>query len=207
MIAPADENVVGLDVTMHDARVMGEVERVCDGAEDAQRAAGVELSGADQLLQRWTLDEPHGDEQDPVGLACLVDRDDVRMVESALGDALAAEALPERDVLAEGGGDQFERDGAFERQLGCLEHHPHAPLAEAPLQSVAADHAPGPKVHRGRNTTCAARAIGDRGGSYWADAPRGRGVPDACRCRGAGRRGGRGLRLRSRRRGSGQRRR
>ena len=63
------------------------------GREDLQRPGDVELAGVDQVLQRLPAHEPHRDEQALLGLARLVDGDDVRMLQARLDLALAPEAL------------------------------------------------------------------------------------------------------------------
>ena len=50
----------------------------------------------DHVLQGRPADQPHREEEAVLGLAGLVDGDDVRVVDRGLEQALAAEALAER---------------------------------------------------------------------------------------------------------------
>ena len=56
---------------------------------------------------------------------------------AGLEQALAAEALAERVVLAEVGGEELERDGAVEGELRRLVDDAHAALTENALDAVA----------------------------------------------------------------------
>ena len=83
VVAVADEHVVRLDVAVHEADGVRGVERVGDLAEQVERAPRVERAVADQVDERRPVDQAHREVQAVVGLAGVVDRDDVRMVERA----------------------------------------------------------------------------------------------------------------------------
>ena len=147
--AGGDQDVVRLDVAVDQAGLVRGVERVTRLGEDAQRPADVQLPRDDQVLQVRPPDEPHREEEPVLALARLVDRDDVRVLERGLEETLAAEALAERRLAAELGGDHLERDGAREGQLGRLVDGAHAAAADQgvdaiPLDDVAdLEHRPG----------------------------------------------------------------
>ncbi len=90
------EHVVRLDVPVDDPLLVGEAHGaedlpdVRDRPVDRQRAAG-----DDQLLERAPLDVLHRDVVGALGLAAVVDRDDVGMRERGGVLGLAAEALDE----------------------------------------------------------------------------------------------------------------
>jgi hypothetical protein len=94
-----DENVVRLDVPVDDPVAVREPQRleellrVRDRLRDRERSAG-----EDELLQAAALDDLHGDVVRPLGLASVVDRDDVRMGEAGCGLRLPPEALDEEVV-------------------------------------------------------------------------------------------------------------
>jgi hypothetical protein len=96
----ADQDVVRLDIAVDDSVAMREakrfehLERVRDRMADGQRTAR-----EDQLLQAPALDDLHGDVVRPLGLAAVVDRDDVGMREARGGLRLATEALDEELVV------------------------------------------------------------------------------------------------------------
>jgi len=125
-----DEDVLGLDVTMHDTRLVRELQRVADVRDHFQRLARLDLAAANQPVQIGTVDVFH---QQVVALARtaeVVDRDDRRMAQTGQRAGLAAEALGE--VGAGGGGhiEQLERDHPVERFLAGLVDHAHATLSE-----------------------------------------------------------------------------
>ena len=61
VIVCADEHVVRLDVAVHEAVFVGDVECGGDGGEQRHRAGRRQLAGADQLLQVGAAHELHGD--------------------------------------------------------------------------------------------------------------------------------------------------
>ena len=137
MIATADQDVLRLDVAVDQARLVRGVERLGDRVQDPQRAPGVELARDDHVLQVRPADDAHGQEQAVIRLAGLVDRDDVRVVDRGLQQALAAEALAERVIVAEIDGEELERDRSVQRELGRLVDDAHPSLSEDALDAVA----------------------------------------------------------------------
>ncbi len=83
---------------------------------------------AQQPLEIGALHVPHRDVQDAVGLARVVDRDDVRVVEAGGDLGLADEALPERVIIGELGTEDLQRDLAAQPDvLGQVDdRHPTA---------------------------------------------------------------------------------
>ena len=85
---PTQHDVLGLDVAMHDAVLVGERQRIGDVKEDPddvvdrQRRRAFEASP-----KRLALDQRHDEEDRISGLARIEHRDDVRMLElSGEGD-------------------------------------------------------------------------------------------------------------------------
>ena len=110
-----DDHVVRLDVAVDDPVAVREAERredlarVVDRDRHRQRAAR-----DDQLLQRPPLDVLHRDVVGALGLAAVVDRDDVRVREAGRVRRLAAEALDELLVVRVPVVEDLDRDAAAE---------------------------------------------------------------------------------------------
>src|SRR6185437_7926552 len=125
-------DVVGLQVAMHDAEVMGCLERGrhldgdVGGPGNGQRALF-----PDQLRERLALDELHGQVDEPVGsLTEVVDGTDVGVRDAAGVRCLAIEAGHRFGVVDHGG--VHHLDGAAASHLHMLGevHLPHAPLTQ-----------------------------------------------------------------------------
>ena len=110
-----DEHVVRLDVAVDDPVPVREAERredlprVLDRDVDRRRAAR-----DDQLLERPPVEVLHRDVVRALGLAAVVDRDDVRMRERGRVLRLAAEALDELLVVRVAVVEDLDRDAAAE---------------------------------------------------------------------------------------------
>ena len=92
--APVEQDVVGLDVAMHDLVAMRVRERIRDLPGDARRVAdGKLLLRLEELAQRGTVDAPHDEVEDFFPPADLVDRHDVRMLEARHRLCFAHEAF------------------------------------------------------------------------------------------------------------------
>ena len=84
-----------------------------------------------------------------VGLAGLVDGDDVGVVEGGLQQALAPEALAEGGIGAELHGQHLQRHHALQRELGGAVDGAHAALSERAVDAVAGDgHRAVQRVHQ-----------------------------------------------------------
>ena len=100
-----------LDVPVHDPVPVCEAERREDLARVLDR--DVDRRGAsadDELLERAPVEELHRDVVGLLGLAAVVDRDDVRMVESRSVLRLAAETLDELVVVRVAAVEDLDRD-------------------------------------------------------------------------------------------------
>ena len=105
--AGVEQHVRRLHVAMDEAPRVGRIEGARHLGEDSDRVRGVEPSVSETLLEVASLDVAHCDEEEIVGLAGLVDRDDVRMVDRRGELRLAEEAVAERLVLGQAGGSNF----------------------------------------------------------------------------------------------------
>ncbi len=152
MVVLADEDVLRLDVPMGESGPVSRIERVRDLGEDRDRAGRLQIAVGDQLLEVGAANEPHREEQRLCDLARLVDRNDVRVVDPGLKNALAAKSLAEVHILEEVRRQELERDRAIERKLRGLVHDAHPTLAQDVLDPV-----PGHDIPWRQHLTDAAR--------------------------------------------------
>ncbi len=124
------EHVLGLDVAVHDALGVRELERVADLAHDRQRARHVELFAAQELAQVDALDVLHQQPAAALRAAGVVDADDVGVREARERVGLALEARGEAGFVAGARDEDLERDPAAEGALARLVDGTHAALAE-----------------------------------------------------------------------------
>ena len=122
---------------MHDAGAVGVGQRLRALAGDADRVGHAQpLLAAEPLAQRLAPDVRHGVPELAVGLARVVDRADVRVLQAGGRRDLAAEALGvdrERDVAAE----QLEGDRTVVPEVEREVHRGHAAAAQLALELVA----------------------------------------------------------------------
>ena len=135
----ADEDVVRLDVAVDDPVPVCEAERLEDlvgvreRLRDRKRAAR-----HDELLEAPALDHLHRDVVGALGLAAVVDRDDVRVRQGRGRLGLAAEALDEEIVVRVALVQDLDRDAAAEvLVLGEVDVR-HPARAELAHDAVAA---------------------------------------------------------------------
>ena len=136
----AEQDVGRLDVAMDQPDGVRGVERGADLEADRGDAVGGQpVLARQQPLQVGALDVAH-DEVEVAGLlARRVDRDDVRVVDRRGHARLALEALAEAGVARAVRGDQLDRDGAAERELGRAVDDAHAAAPGDRLDAAAGD--------------------------------------------------------------------
>jgi hypothetical protein len=132
-----DQDVRRLDVAVHEPARMRSVKRTRDLGDESERALRGERTIVQERLQVAVLDVPHRDEDQTVGLACGIDRNDVRMVEAGRQLGLGQQALPETRVFCELGREQLERNLALQPQILGQIDDPHTAAAEDVLDPVA----------------------------------------------------------------------
>ncbi len=141
-----DHHVVGLEVAVGDAAVVGRAQGVGQRDGDLEELRQRHAPLGDQLAETAPRDELHGEEVDAVGLLDRVEVDDVRVVQGGEGPGLALEAVQPLAVRRQLRRQDLERHLA--PQLGVLGpvDHPHPALTELvedPIVSEGlADHAP-----------------------------------------------------------------
>ena len=139
-----DEDVAGLQVTMHDAVVVAVGDRVADHSQQLQPCAGIEAVTGGVLDERFgSGNELHHDvRRVAAGVtvhAGAVDVRDAGMTESAEHLSLAAKAERRRAGAVRAGPHHFHRHGSREAALAGLVHAPHASLPDEPLELRVAE--------------------------------------------------------------------
>ena len=156
-----EEDVVRLDVAMHDAALVRVGERLGDVAQDVDRGGDRHGPVREPRAQRLPLDERHRVVRQPVDVAGGDDGDDVRLLERRGELDLALEPLG-RDRRGELGGEHLHDDLSAEPVLGGDEDARHPAAAELALDRVGAaervlDALPEIHVHRRRGRGRAGR--------------------------------------------------
>ena len=146
-----DENVLGLEVAVHDEVRVRVLNGRADLAEQLQPVANRELPTPAMLQQRLALDVLH----DEIGLARLrrpsVEQPrDVRMIERRRDLPLSAES-PQGLLAGHPGLNQLDGDALLELVVGAAReiNRPHSAVAELGQQFVGPDALAGPRPRRG----------------------------------------------------------
>ncbi len=145
---PLEEDVVGLDVPMHDPHRMREPQRVGRFLHDASGFFdGEPLPASEPGGERLAVDIAHHEVDEACLLADGVDRHDVRMRQPGGGLCFPSEPLP--DFLAEGefGWEHLDSDATTKSYVACAEHDAHAAPTDLTLDRV------GIGQHFGESTT------------------------------------------------------
>ena len=188
-VLAVEEDVRRLHVAVDEPASMRRVQGVGDLARDRDRARRLQRALApEERLEVRALDEAHRDEQAIVGLAGLVDRHHVRMVERRRDPRLAQEALAKARVLRVALGEELERHAALEPRIEGAVDLPRPPAPDELLDLVPGDHVTGRDVPSDRHrSTPAAReslhhhVLGRNGRAFVGPAARPRGYPSV-RC-------------------------
>ena len=130
MAGAVEEDVVGLDVAVDHALVVGVLERVANLGHHAERLGGCELAGFLRLAEVHAVHVFHDEVKEIARLARLVDEDDVGVAQLGEGARLAGEALGKGRVGGHVAGEDLERHDPIERTLAGLVDDAHAALAD-----------------------------------------------------------------------------
>jgi hypothetical protein len=115
------------------------IERAGELLDQEDRAAEPETAALEDFLEVWAFDEAHGDVEQPVGLACVVNRNDVGVVDRRGDVRLSNESLPELLVPGELGREDLEGDLPAESHLLGDVDDAHAAAAEHRFDSEPGD--------------------------------------------------------------------
>lgn len=141
-VVPCDKDIRRLDIAVHQPRFVSGVQRQGHLLDDVHRTGGRQRAGSQHRLEISPLDEAHGHEEPAVDLAEIVDRDDVRFLESRRDAGLPTESFGERFVVCEVGREHFDCDDALGGGVECLPDLAHAALPQQLTQLVAAEWCP-----------------------------------------------------------------
>ena len=113
-----DHQVLGLQVPVDDAGGVGLGQALGGLDGDIEQPLGRQrLAGGDELAQGLSLDQLHGDVEGAVGLADVVDGQDVGMIQGRGRAGLLLEALAAIGIRRDGGGQDLDRDLAPELRV------------------------------------------------------------------------------------------
>ena len=125
-----EQNVLGLDVTVNETRLMSVIERPCDFRRHARRGIRRHRPLRYDLGKRAALDQLHGEVEDTLSSTGSEDRHDSGVLEPRRRSRLAKEANREPLVERRAGRQHLQRDSAAERFLLGLVDDPHAATPE-----------------------------------------------------------------------------
>jgi hypothetical protein len=141
VLARAEQDVGGLDVAVDEPGGVGGVQRGADLLDDPHGALGREAAFAPhQRSQVIPGDVAHSDVRDPVLVARVEDRDDVRVVDGRRELGFPEEALARRSVFGESRRDDLEGDRPVERQLGRAVDDAHPSPSRDRVDPVLGEH-------------------------------------------------------------------
>ncbi len=158
-----NEDVLRLDVAVHDAALVRVIERVGQGQADPQDVAVGQLVVCLELCEGAPLDQLGDQVAGAVLLPGVVDRDDPRVLQAGGGHRLAPR--PQRRGAV--GGDHLDRHIAVQRLVEGLVDRAEATRAEPAAQAVAAQHeACGflDQRHRSVGSSCSGANLAGDGG-------------------------------------------
>jgi hypothetical protein len=126
------DDVVGLDVAVDELFLVPRIfERGGDAEDDFQRGGfGQRAFAVHPFLERFAVDEFHGVVVEVVGFACVVDGDDVGVLEAGGGFGFAQKTVGVFGVGGKFGREDFEGDDAVEGGLARAIHCAHAAFAD-----------------------------------------------------------------------------
>jgi hypothetical protein len=133
------EDVGGLEIAMHDAAAVKNVDRVEDFEADIDRFLERHWTAVKMRGERLTVEQLHRDEELPVGLPNLVELADVRMIDARGEPRFTPEALARYLIVRSGGVKDLERDGSLEPFVDGGVHETHSALAERRRDAIMAD--------------------------------------------------------------------
>ena len=135
--ARLEQDVVRLDVPVHDAAAVRVRQRPGDLAHHAHRVGRRQRAPCAQpLAERLPLDVAHDEEDEPARLADAVDGDDVRVREAGGGARFAHEAFARLGGPRQVGGEHLDGHVAVELDVAGEVDDPHPAAAELPLKRV-----------------------------------------------------------------------
>jgi hypothetical protein len=132
-----DEDVAGFDIAVNEARRVGSVKTRCHRRTDVNGEFGPEaFLTIENLTQTSSLNQLHDDCLTTVMFEHIVNRHDVRVIETRHGDCLTAEALCNNSIGCEIGFQPFHRNPAIKLLIDCHPDLRHSALANATVEAI-----------------------------------------------------------------------
>ena len=139
LAASRHENVCWLDVAMHDPLRVGRVQRIGDFRRQLKHLFERQRLSAEQMLQRLSFQQFHGDEVLAVRFVDLVNGADVRVIERGGGKGFPLESFSGRGIILHFRGQKFQRDMAAQLEVFGFVDHTHPAAAELRQNAVMRD--------------------------------------------------------------------
>ncbi len=150
MAVAGDEQVLGLQVPVHDPVLVRGGEAPHDLQRVVERAVGGQGGLGEPRAQRLPLEQLRDDVVGPALLSDVVDGDDVRVVEAARRPRLELEAPAALLVAREPGREDLDRHLASQPGVARTEHLAHAARPEGGEDLVRAEAGSGGERHSPR---------------------------------------------------------
>jgi hypothetical protein len=129
-----EQDVLGFDVAMDDAPLVGELQRLAYLRHNGQRLLGRDSPGLQQLAQRQPIHILHEEVMVTTCFSEVVNRDDVRVIEPGQGAGFLLKARGEfrvRDASVPAASQNLQRHETVELRLARFIDRAHAAAAQA----------------------------------------------------------------------------
>ena len=134
-----DHDVLGLEIAVHDALVVGRGQAGGDLADQVERAGQLERTVLEYREQRLAVDQLHDDPVAAVLLFDVVDLDHRRVVDPGHRLGLVAQPLPRPDVAGKLRQDVLDRHRPLEALVVGAIDRAHTADAQPVLQAIGTD--------------------------------------------------------------------
>src|SRR5882762_2232918 len=124
---------------MHDSLRMSRIEGIGDLHSEIQDFPDIEWLASNQVLQRLSLQQLHGDEVLAVRFVNFMDRADVGMIERGRSKCFALKSLPRSGIVLHIRGKKFQRDMPMQLKVLGFVHHTHTAATELLQDSIVRD--------------------------------------------------------------------
>ncbi len=140
-----NKQIGGFDIAMHDSLRVSGIERISNLHTPVKDLFHIQRLAANQVLERLSLQQLHGDEVLAIRFVDLVNRADVRVVERGRGESFPLEGLAGSRIILQFCRQELQRDMAVQLEVFGFVHHTHPAAAElfndAIVRDGFADHA------------------------------------------------------------------
>ena len=135
-----DVDVLGLQIAVHDPFFVRRRESMRDLQRDVDGFARRNRSAIEAFAERFTFQQLADEKRGAVGVADVVDRQQIRMIEHACGARFLLESLQTLLVAERHRGQNFDGHIAAEASVGGAINRAHTPLADPSGNPVRPEH-------------------------------------------------------------------